>query len=55
MTDEQVEEMTYWSENHQFLFATAEYLAGQWMPDAVFRAGNQYRNEGAGRAPGPAT
>lgn len=27
----------YWSENHQILFATAEYLAGQLMPDRVFQ------------------
>ncbi len=28
----------YWSENHQLLFATAEYLAGQLMPDATFQS-----------------
>ena len=28
--------MCYWSENHQILFASAEYLAGQLWPDAVF-------------------
>lgn len=28
--------MCYWSENHQILFATAEYLAGQEFPDEVF-------------------
>jgi hypothetical protein len=28
--------MCYWSENHQLLFATAEYLAGQWLPDSIF-------------------
>ena len=26
----------YWSENHQILFASAEFLAGQKFPDAVF-------------------
>ncbi|MSU23874.1 MAG: hypothetical protein EXS32_08635 [Opitutus sp.] len=26
----------YWSENHQILFASAEYLAGQKFPDAIF-------------------
>jgi hypothetical protein len=26
----------YWSENHQILYASAEYLAGQKYPDAVF-------------------
>jgi len=28
--------MCYWSENHQILFAAAEYLAGQLFPDDVF-------------------
>ncbi|MFC2090555.1 hypothetical protein ACFLT1_07225 [Bacteroidota bacterium] len=28
--------MCYWSENHQILFASAEYLIGQKYPDAVF-------------------
>lgn len=28
--------MTYWSENHQILFATAEYLAGNLYPATVF-------------------
>jgi hypothetical protein len=39
-------EMTYWSENHQILFATAEYLAGQMWPKEIFRAGRDYRDEG---------
>jgi hypothetical protein len=39
-------EMTFWSENHQVLFATAEYLAGQLWPDALFRVGNSFRKEG---------
>ena len=39
-------EMTFWSENHQVLFATAEYLAGQLWPDAIFRVGNHFRLEG---------
>jgi hypothetical protein len=39
-------EMTYWSENHQILFATAEYLAGQWMPDTTFHPGERYRDGG---------
>lgn len=47
--DAPLAEMTYWSENHQLLFATAEYLAGQWMPAAIFRAGNPYRSEGKDR------
>ncbi|MGH4036851.1 MAG: hypothetical protein ACRQFF_03285 [Sphaerochaeta sp.] len=28
--------MTYWSENHQILFATSELLAGQLFPDEIF-------------------
>lgn len=28
--------MCYWSENHQILFASAEYLIGQLYPDVVF-------------------
>lgn len=28
--------MCYWSENHQILFATQEYLIGQTFPDAIF-------------------
>ncbi len=39
-------EMTYWSENHYVLFATAEYLAGQMWPDEVFRSGRPFRAEG---------
>ena len=39
-------DMTYWSENHQVLFATAEYLAGQMWPTATFRAGAQHRDLG---------
>ena len=46
--DEWTVEMTYWSENHQILFATAEYLAGQWMPEANFVAGRQYLGDAAG-------
>ncbi len=29
--------MCYWSENHQLLFATCEYLSGQLFPDNVFQ------------------
>ncbi len=39
-------EMTFWSENHQVLFATAEYLAGQLWPGKIFRPGNHFRKEG---------
>jgi len=49
------QDMTYWSENHQVLFATAEYLAGQWFPDEVFRAGLQYRTDKEGTRPGDLT
>ena len=35
------EEMTFWSENHQALFASAEYIAGQWFPEAIFRTVSQ--------------
>ena len=30
--------MCYWSENHQILFASAEYLIGQLYPETVFEA-----------------
>lgn len=30
------DDMCYWSENHQILFASVEYLAGQLYPDKVF-------------------
>lgn len=37
----------YWSENHQILYASAEHLAGQKFPDAVFtidgRTGRQHQ------------
>jgi hypothetical protein len=37
-------EMEYWSENHQALFATAQFLAGQLWPDEVFRTGETHRS-----------
>ena len=40
-------EMQYWSENHQILFATAEYLAGQLLRDQVFRPGAEFRSKPA--------
>ena len=40
-------EMQYWSENHQILFATAEYLAGQLLPHDVFKAGADFRSKPA--------
>jgi hypothetical protein len=30
------EEMVYWSENHQMLFASSEYITGSWWHDEVF-------------------
>ena len=40
------EEMTFWSENHQVLFASCEYLTGQLWPDREFLhadgAGNKH-------------
>ena len=35
--------MCHWSENHQILFATTEYLAGAEWPDAIFADGNTGR------------
>ena len=43
-------EMTFWSENHQILFATAEYLAGQLMPETIFKVGNHFRVKDQGKA-----
>jgi hypothetical protein len=31
-----IDDMWYWSENHQIIFHTNEYLAGQTFPDEVF-------------------
>jgi hypothetical protein len=31
-----IDDMWYWSENHQMIFHTLEYLAGQTFPDRVF-------------------
>jgi len=39
-------EMQYWSENHQILFATGEYLAGQWLPGSRFEPGKRLREPG---------
>jgi hypothetical protein len=39
--------MCFWSENHQIMFATAEYLAGQYWPHELFhnsgKAGHEHR------------
>ena len=37
--DGRKDSMCHWSENHQILFATTEYLAGAKWPDAVFADG----------------
>lgn len=37
MDEPGVDSMCYWSENHQLIFATCEYLAGQLFPERVFR------------------
>lgn len=47
------QDMTYWSENHRILFATAEYLAGQWWPDAQFVSARTFRKEGPDAPPRP--
>ncbi|MFO1452416.1 MAG: hypothetical protein U1F61_29895, partial [Opitutaceae bacterium] len=43
----------YWSENHQILYASAEFLAGQRFPDAIFtrdgRTGREHREAGRKR------
>ena len=44
------QDMTYWSENHRILFATAEYLAGQFWPDDQFVSMRAFRKEGPGGA-----
>ena len=37
--DGRADSMCHWSENHQILFATTEYLAGNEWPDATFADG----------------
>ena len=39
--DGRSDSMCHWSENHQILFATTEYLAGCEWPDAVFADGKR--------------
>lgn len=53
--DELKYEMTFWSENHQILFPAAEYLAGQWMPEAPFMPGRAFRADGRDPARGDYT
>lgn len=40
MTEPGKDKMCYWSENHQILFHSAEYLAGQMFPDETFSNNN---------------
>ena len=51
-----VDNMCTWTENHQLLFATCEYLAGQLYPDEVFanqeRTGAQKREAARARLMG---
>lgn len=48
-----VDSMCYWTENHQVLFSSNEYLAGQLFPDEVFSnsgaAGREKRERGKKR------
>jgi hypothetical protein len=44
------EEMTFWSENHQIEFATAQYLAGQLWPDDYFPHSGIYGRDHMRRA-----
>lgn len=37
--------MCYWSENHQILFASVEYLAGQFYPEHIFTNSNMTGSE----------
>lgn len=40
MDEPGADSMCYWSENHQLIFATLEYLAGQYYPDKIFTNNN---------------
>lgn len=48
-------EAVYWSENHQLLYATAEYLAGQLMPDELFQPMLHWRPKADDRPAGECT
>ena len=50
MTEPGEDSMCYWSENHQILFATAEYLAGQRWQNEVFTNDNSLGHERMQRA-----
>ena len=45
-----IDERWYWSENHQILFHTIEYLAGQAFPEETFTAANLTGSEHMARA-----
>jgi hypothetical protein len=53
MTHPGLDSMCYWSENHQILYATGEYLSGQLYPDDVFTntamTGRQHKAEAKAR------
>jgi len=44
------DDMCYWSENHQILFATVEYLAGRSYPDRIFSNDGLSGRDHAGKA-----
>ncbi len=41
MDEPGVDGMCYWSENHQLIFHTAEYLVGQMFPEDIFTNNNE--------------
>jgi endonuclease/exonuclease/phosphatase family metal-dependent hydrolase len=47
------QDMTYWSENHRLLFATTEYLAGQYWPDELLVSMRRHRKGGPTAPPRP--
>ena len=53
MTEPGEDSMCYWSENHQLLFAVAEYLAGQLWADKIFTndgaTGREHMDRGRSR------
>ena len=50
MNDAGIDNMVFWSESHQILFAAAEYLTGQMFPDSIFTnaqlSGIEHMNRG---------
>ena len=45
-----IDSMCYWTENHQIMFATNAYLAGQIYPDRIFTNSNQTGREKQARS-----